>query len=51
MGAERCKNQAPQGFQVKLDMIILAYPLQLKLAKTVLPQTLRYPIGYHVTAK
>ncbi|MFK4936223.1 IS982 family transposase, partial [Lactococcus garvieae] len=34
-----------------LEMILLAYSLQLKSAKTVQPQTLRYSIGYQVMAK
>ncbi|MFK4936795.1 IS982 family transposase [Lactococcus garvieae] len=51
LGAERCRSRSAQGFQVKLEMILLAYSLQLKSAKTVQPQTLRYSIGYQVMAK
>lgn len=51
LGAERCKSRSPQGFQVKLEMILLAYSLLLKSAKTIQPQTLRYSIGYQVMAK
>ncbi|MCT0507009.1 IS982 family transposase, partial [Lactococcus cremoris] len=25
LGAERCKSRSPQGFQLKLEMILLAY--------------------------
>ena len=29
LGAERCKSRSPQGFQLKLEMILLAYSLLL----------------------
>ncbi|WP_152993692.1 transposase, partial [Lactococcus lactis] len=51
LGAERCKSRSPQGFQLKLEMILLAYSLLLKSAKSLEPETLRYSIGYQVTAK
>ncbi|MCT3138328.1 IS982 family transposase, partial [Lactococcus lactis] len=34
-----------------LEMILLAYSLLLKSAKSLEPETLRYSIGYQVTAK
>ncbi|RQE10794.1 IS982 family transposase, partial [Lactococcus lactis] len=43
--------RSPQGFQLKLEMITLAYSLLLKHAKSVKPMTLRYSIGYQVMAK
>ena len=51
LGAERCKSRSPQGFQLKLEMILLAYSLLLKSAKSLEPETLRYSIGYQVMAK
>lgn len=51
LGAERCKSRSIYGFQVKLEMTLLAYSLLLKSAKTAQPQTLRYSIGYQVMAK
>ncbi|WP_285022879.1 transposase, partial [Lactococcus garvieae] len=51
LGAERCKSRSTHGFQVKLEMMLLAYSLSLKCAKTVEPQTLRYSMGYQVMAK
>ena len=51
LGAERCKSRSPQDFQLKLEMILLAYSLLLKSAKSLEPETLRYSIGYHVMAK
>lgn len=50
LGAERCKSRSPQGFQLKLEMI-LAYSLLLKSVKSLEPETLRYSIGYQVMAK
>ncbi|MCT0028220.1 transposase, partial [Lactococcus lactis] len=35
LGAERCKSRSPQGFQLKLEMILLAYSLLLKSAKSL----------------
>ncbi|MCT1173298.1 IS982 family transposase, partial [Lactococcus lactis] len=40
-----------QGFQLKLEMILLAYSLLLKSAKSLEPETLRYSVGYQVMAK
>ncbi|MDY5177505.1 IS982 family transposase, partial [Lactococcus lactis] len=40
-----------QGFQLKLEMILLAYSLLLKSAKSLETETLRYSIGYQVMAK
>ncbi|WP_332374072.1 hypothetical protein [Lactococcus cremoris] len=40
-----------EGFQLKLEMILLAYSLLLKSAKSLEPETLRYSIGYQVMAK
>ncbi|WP_461216431.1 transposase, partial [Lactococcus cremoris] len=51
LGAERCKNRSPQGFQLKLEMILLAYSLLLKSAKTVNSMTLRHSTGYQVMAE
>ena len=51
LGSERCKSRSPQGFQLKLEMILLAYSLLLKSAKSLEPETLRYSIGYQVMAK
>ncbi|ARD97603.1 transposase (plasmid) [Lactococcus lactis subsp. lactis] len=51
LGADRCKSRSPQGFQLKLEMILLAYSLLLKSAKSLEPETLRYSIGYQVMAK
>lgn len=51
LGAESCKSRSPQGFQLKLEMILLAYSLLLKSAKSLEPETLRYSIGYQVMAK
>ncbi|EQC53095.1 hypothetical protein LLDT2_01635, partial [Lactococcus lactis subsp. lactis bv. diacetylactis str. TIFN2] len=51
LGAEHCKSRSPQGFQLKLEMILLAYSLLLKSAKSLEPETLRYSIGYQVMAK
>ncbi|MCT1179081.1 IS982 family transposase, partial [Lactococcus lactis] len=51
LGAERCKSRSPQGFQLKLEMILLAYSLLLKSDKSLEPETLRYSIGYQVMAK
>ena len=51
LGAECCKSRSPQGFQLKLEMILLAYSLLLKSAKSLEPETLRYSIGYQVMAK
>ncbi|MDP0953098.1 IS982 family transposase, partial [Klebsiella pneumoniae] len=51
LGAERCKSRSPQGFQLKLEMILLAYSLLLKSAKSLEPETLRYSIGYQVMSK
>ncbi|WP_282675377.1 transposase, partial [Lactococcus cremoris] len=51
LGAERCKSRSPRGFQLKLEMILLAYSLLLKSAKSLEPETLRYSIGYQVMAK
>ncbi|MFD2254091.1 IS982 family transposase [Lactococcus formosensis subsp. bovis] len=50
LGAERCRSRSPYGFQVKLEMMLLAYSLSLKCAKTLEPQTLRYSMGYQVMA-
>ena len=38
---------SPQGFQLKLEMILLAYSLLLKSAKSLEPETLRYSISSH----
>lgn len=51
LGAEHCKSRSSQGFQLKLEMILLAYSLLLKSAKSLEPETLRYSIGYQVMAK
>ena len=37
LGAERCKSRSPQGFKLKLEMILLAYSLMLKSAKSLEP--------------
>ena len=50
LGAERCRSRSVIGFQVKLEMMLLAYSLSLKCAKTVEPQTLRYSMGYSIMA-
>lgn len=50
LGAERCRSRSTRGFQVKLEMMLLAYSLSLKCAKSVEPQTLRYSIGYQAMA-
>lgn len=50
LGTERCKSRSPYGFQVKLEMLLLAYSLLLKSAKSVNSNTLRYSIGYKVMA-
>ncbi|GAB2022368.1 IS982-like element ISEfm1 family transposase [Pseudolactococcus yaeyamensis] len=46
LGAERCKSRSPNGFQVKLEMILLAYSLLIKAAKSLKPFTLKYSLGY-----
>ncbi|BDW47481.1 IS982 family transposase [Lactococcus garvieae] len=51
LGAERCKSRSAYGFQVKLEMLLLAYSLLLKSAKSLNSKTLRYSIGYQVMAK
>ncbi|MCT1228272.1 IS982 family transposase, partial [Lactococcus lactis] len=51
LGVERCKSRSPQGFQLKLERILLAYSLLLKSAKSLEPETLRYSIRYQVMAK
>lgn len=51
LGAERCRSRSALGFQVKLEMMLLAYSLSLKCAKTLEPQNLRYSMGYQVMAK
>jgi Transposase DDE domain. len=51
LGAERSKSRSTIGFQIKLEMILVAYSLMLKSAKTVKPQTLKYSTGYKVMAK
>ena len=35
LGAKRCKSRSPQGFQFKLERILLAYSLLLKSAKSL----------------
>ncbi|MCK1230587.1 IS982 family transposase, partial [Streptococcus uberis] len=45
------KSSFASRFQLKLDMILLAYSLLLKSAKSLEPETLRYSIGYQVMAK
>lgn len=50
-GSERSLSRSAQGFQLKLEMIFLAYSILLKLAKTLKPETLKYSIGYQVMAK
>ena len=47
----KSKTRSPQGFQLKLEMILLAYSLLLKSAKSLEPETLSYSIGYQVMAK
>ena len=51
LGAELCKSRSAYGFQVKLEMLLLAYSLLLKSAKSLNSKTLRYSIGYQVMAK
>ena len=48
LGAERCKSRSPQGFQLKLEMILLAYSLLLKSAKS--PEPRDFKIFYRVSS-
>src|SRR5574337_659667 len=47
LGAERSKSRSIQGFQLRLEMLILAYSILLRCAKKEQPMTLRYSIGYN----
>lgn len=51
LGAERSKSRSIQGFQLRLEMLILAYSILLRCAKKEQPMTLRYSIGYNVMGK
>jgi hypothetical protein len=51
LGIERSKSRSTHGFQLRVEMIILAYSLLLKQAKSVKPETLRYSIGFKALEK